>query len=137
MKLTKKLLAVVLAALIVLTLAACGNNNTQDQTTTTVAGAAPTAADYEGDPINVAAIKGPTGMGMAAMMDNKNYNFTLTGDPTEVATLLATAIQNAIPSSWTKAGYWPCLPWKQTMWMPCWCMKPPSARSQAISSSSS
>ena len=90
MKLTKKLLAVVLAALLVLTLAACGNNNTQDQTTTTVAGAAPTSADYEGDPINVAAIKGPTGMGMAAMMDNKNYNFTLTGDPTEVATLLAT-----------------------------------------------
>ncbi len=90
MKHMKKLLAVVLAALLVLALAACGNNNTQNQTATTAAGAAPTGADYDGDPINVAAIKGPTGMGMAAMMDNENYNFTLTSDPTEVATLLAT-----------------------------------------------
>jgi len=89
MKLTKKLLAVVLAALLVLMLAACGNN-TQGQTATTAAGAAPTAADYDGDPINVAGIKGPTGMGMAAMMDNENYNFTLTSDPTEVVSLLVT-----------------------------------------------
>ena len=75
MKHMKKLLSVLLVSLLVLTLAACGSNNAQEQTTTTAAGAAPTAADYDGDPINVAAIKGPTGMGMAAMMDNENYNF--------------------------------------------------------------
>ena len=88
MKHTKRLLAAVLALVLVLALAACGINGTSN--TTTTAPATPTAVDYKGDTIKVAAIKGPTGMGMVNMMDNENYKFTLTSDPTEVATLLAT-----------------------------------------------
>ena len=88
MKLTKRLFAAALALMLVLALAACGINNTNN--TTTTAPVTPTAAEYKGDTIKVAAIKGPTGMGMANMMDNDTYDFTLTSDPTEVATLLAT-----------------------------------------------
>ena len=89
MKLTKRLFAAALALMLVLALAACGINNTNN-TTTTAPAVTPTAVDYKGDTIKVAAIKGPTGMGMVNMMDNDIYDFTLTSDPTEVATLLAT-----------------------------------------------
>ncbi len=85
MKLTKKLLALVLALVLVLALAACGKTETTDPAATTE-----TPVEYTGETIKVAAIKGPTGMGMVHMMDNSNYAFTLTSDPTEVATLLAT-----------------------------------------------
>ena len=88
MKLTKRLFAAALALMLVLALAACGINNTNN--TTTTAPVTPTAAEYKGDTIKVAAIKGPTGMGMVNMMDNDTYDFTLTSDPTEVAMLLAT-----------------------------------------------
>ena len=87
MKHTKRLLALVLALVLVLALAACGKTDTTD-TTAPVTTEAPVA--YTGETIKVAAIKGPTGMGMVNMMDNENYDFTLTSDPTEVATLLAT-----------------------------------------------
>ena len=91
MKHMKRLLALLLTLALVFALAACGNNDTGSNTqTTTNAAAVPTAADYSGKAINVAAIKGPTGMGMVTMMDNEHYNFSLTSDPTEVATLLAT-----------------------------------------------
>lgn len=87
MKHTKRLFALVLALVLVLALAACGKTDTTD-TTAPVTTEAPVA--YTGETIKVAAIKGPTGMGMVNMMDNENYAFTLTSDPTEVATLLAT-----------------------------------------------
>lgn len=85
MKLTKKLLALTLALVLVLALAACGKTDTPDPAVTTEP-----PVEYTGETIKVAAIKGPTGMGMVHMMDNDNYAFTLTSDPTEVATLLAT-----------------------------------------------
>lgn len=88
MKLTKRLLASALALILVLALAACGKTDTPATTDPAVTTEAP--VEYTGETIKVAAIKGPTGMGMVNMMDNKNYAFTLTGDPTEVATLLAT-----------------------------------------------
>lgn len=89
MKHTKRLLALALALVLVLALAACGKTGTANPTDPA---AVPTdaAVEYKGETIKVAAIKGPTGMGMVHMMDNDNYAFTLTSDPTEVATLLAT-----------------------------------------------
>ena len=89
MKLTKKLLALTLVLALVFALAACGKTDTPATTDPAVT-PTDTAADYQGETIKVAAIKGPTGMGMVHMMENDNYAFTLTSDPTEVATLLAT-----------------------------------------------
>ncbi len=88
MKLPKRLFALLLALALVLSLAACGKTETPDTTDPAVTTEAP--AEYKGETIKVAAIKGPTGMGMVHMMDSDTYAFTLTSDPTEVATLLAT-----------------------------------------------
>ena len=85
----KRLIALLLALVLVLALAACGKTDTPE-TTDPAAAPTDTAVDYKGETIKVAAIKGPTGMGMVHMMDDDNFAFTLTSDPTEVATLLAT-----------------------------------------------
>lgn len=84
MKKTKRILAFVLAALMIFAFAAC-NNSSSDQTT------APSEATtaYNGEKIKVAAIKGPTGMGMVDLMDNSNYDVKLISDPTEVVSLVA------------------------------------------------
>lgn len=84
MKNAKRILALVLAALMLLALAACtGSSDGQ----TTVPADSTTA--YNGEKIKVAAIKGPTGMGMVDLMDNANYDVKLISDPTEVVSLIA------------------------------------------------
>ena len=86
----KSVLALLLAAVMLLTLAACtGNKDTQTQTTTTAPDAT-TEAVPESEQIKVAAIKGPTGMGMVKLFDDNHYKFTLTGDPTEIVSLIST-----------------------------------------------
>lgn len=78
----KKTLSMLLAVVLLFSLAACGvkENETTAPTTT----AAPAVH------MNIATLKGPTGMGMAKMMsdekDNSNYTFTLSSDPTEIST---------------------------------------------------
>lgn len=87
MKNLKKITALLLAFLIVFTLAAC-TGVTQSEPTTESKSEETT--EYKGEKIKVAAIKGPTGMGMVNLMDDSKYEFTLTGDPTEVVSLIAT-----------------------------------------------
>lgn len=88
MKKLKSILAVLLACVMLLTLAACtGNNDTQ---TTTTAPDATTEAVPESEQVRVAAIKGPTGMGMVKLFEDNHYKFTLTGDPTEIVSLITT-----------------------------------------------
>ena len=86
MKNAKRIIALLLAAVLVFALAACSSNNANTPAPTP----APTAAAYDGETIKVAAIKGPTGMGMVSMMDSENYKFTLTSDPTEIVSLIST-----------------------------------------------
>ena len=41
------------------------------------------------EPINVYALKGPTGIGLSYLMDEEAYNFTLAGAPDEVVAAVA------------------------------------------------
>ncbi len=84
MKRTKTLIALLVAVAVLFGFAACGG--TGDDTTTT----APTNEAVPTEKIKIAAIKGPTGMGMIDLMEDEKYSFTLTGDPTEVVGLIST-----------------------------------------------
>ena len=86
MKNVKRIAAILLCLALVFALAACSgsSNNAQNNTDAT------TEAAYDGETIKVAALKGPTGMGMVYLMDNKNYDVTLVSDPTEIPALLTT-----------------------------------------------
>lgn len=91
MKNIKRILALVLAGLMIFAFAACTNTNqgsTTEETTTNTSET--TSSSYNGQTINVAAIKGPTGMGMINLMSDSAYNFTLTSDPTEIVSLITT-----------------------------------------------
>lgn len=84
---TRKILALLLAVVLLFSLAACGNKS-DDTTTASVAPTAPTAVNAN---VNIAMLKGPTGIGAAKLMSDKdagkalnNYNFTLSADPQEV-----------------------------------------------------
>ncbi len=83
MKNKKSLIALLLAVVLLFTFAACGGNGDAETTTEESTSAAVT------EKINVAAISGPTGMGMIDMMDDEKYSFTLTGDPTEIVSLIS------------------------------------------------
>lgn len=85
MKNKKSLIAIILAAVLLLTFAACGGNKAEE--TTAPAESTSQTADAS-DKVNVAAISGPTGMGMIKMMDDEKYNFTLTGDPTQIVSMV-------------------------------------------------
>lgn len=88
MKKFKSVIALILAAVLLFALAACNSSGTKPDETVTDA---PTDnAGPTGKVVNVAAIKGPTGMGMVNLMSNPNYKFTLTGDPTEIVALIST-----------------------------------------------
>lgn len=83
----KKFLCVLLAVLMVASLAACGAT-TQQETTT----AEPTTLAPTGVSVNIASLKGPTGIGTAKLMSDNDagtslnkYNFTLSSDPTEIS----------------------------------------------------
>lgn len=91
----KKLLTILLAATMLLSLAAC-SGKPAETTAAPVSTDAPetTAAPAERITIRVMALKGPTGMGLAPLMEENlaaekttanDYNFTLVGDPTQVS----------------------------------------------------
>lgn len=84
MKNVKKILALVLAAVMLFAFAAC-TGSSDEQTTTS----ADSTTAYSGEKIKVAAIKGPTGIGMVDLMDNSNYEVKLISDPTEVVSLIS------------------------------------------------
>lgn len=90
MKKLKSVLAVLLVAVMVLSLAACTGNKDNTAQTTTAAPEATTEAVPESQQVKVAAIKGPTGMGMVKLFEDNHYKFTLTGDPTEIVSLITT-----------------------------------------------
>lgn len=83
----KKTLSIFLVVVMLLAFAACGKKAAETPETSTEA-----PAQYKSVDINVATLAGPTGIGMAKLMDEQkngnaanNYNFTLCSDPaTEV-----------------------------------------------------
>ena len=89
----KKLLSAILVFATVLALAACGNTPavTTEAPATTEAPVTTEAAPIERAAMRVMALKGPTGMGLAYLMDQaadavaNDYTFTLAGDPTQVS----------------------------------------------------
>lgn len=90
MKKFKRVLALILSVLCIVSLAACtGNTNTDESTTDQTKGDA-TTSSYSGEKVNVAAIKGPTGMGMTELFGDEKYNMTLIADPTQIASLITT-----------------------------------------------
>lgn len=81
----KKVISLVLVFALMLCFAACGNTDKEDDTTTT------TEAPYQSVTMIVAGLSGPTGIGMAKLMADKDngtakndYQFTLVSDPTEI-----------------------------------------------------
>lgn len=96
----KKVLAFLLTITVLFALGACGTTPAETSGTSTTAAApettaAPVTAEAPApDPVamRVVALKGPTGMGLAKLMDDSAagnaanaYTFTLAGDPTEVS----------------------------------------------------
>ncbi len=96
----KKVLALLLSLTLLTAFVACGDTKTpaetSGQTTTSVTTTeAPLTTDVPAsEPVDmrIAALKGPTGMGLAKLMQDSdigsaqnNYTFTLAGDPTEVS----------------------------------------------------
>lgn len=92
MKNLKRIFALVAVVALIFTLGACANPfaNTNANVTETTAAEETTSDNYSGVATKVAAIKGPTAMGMVNLMDSKAYDFTLTGDPTQIVSLIAT-----------------------------------------------
>ncbi len=85
MKNRKTLIALLLAVTMLIAFGACtrnGGDTTTEPLETTDAAATQT--------VKVAAIKGPTGMGMIDLMEDEKYEFTLTSDPTEIVSLIST-----------------------------------------------
>jgi NitT/TauT family transport system substrate-binding protein len=83
----KKLLSILLAATMLFAFVACSDNTGVDENSEQ-----PKTPEAIGVPMSVMALKGPTGMGLAYLMDANNkdetgndYTFTLAGDPTQVS----------------------------------------------------
>lgn len=82
----KKVISLVLVFALMLCFAACGNTDKKDDTTTT------TEAPYQSVTMKVAGLSGPTGIGMAKLMSDKDngkahndYQFTIVSDPKEIS----------------------------------------------------
>ena len=106
---TKKIISVILAICFVLSFAACAN--TKDETTSPVE---TTQDNSQLLTVNAAVLKGPTGMGMAWLMnENKNgtsvnkYDFTVSGAADEVTAKLVSGELDiaAIPTNAASALY--------------------------------
>ncbi len=86
MKNKKSLIALLLAVVMLFSFAACNTGgeaeSTEPSETETTTQSAVTQT------VNIAAISGPTGMGMVKLMDDEKYNFTLTSDPTQIVSLI-------------------------------------------------
>lgn len=81
----KKLLSIILATLLVFSLTACGSDNDGNQSAVNEAG------EYVGIDMNVACMTGPTGIGMAKLMNDaandktaNNYKFTVASAATDI-----------------------------------------------------
>lgn len=79
----KKTLSVILAIVMMLSFVSCGKQEDKAPETSSNA-----PAEYKSVDINIAALAGPTGVGLVKLMDNQkngsaanNYNFTLCSDP--------------------------------------------------------
>lgn len=90
MKTLRKFTAALTALVLAFTVAGCGNGKT-DQTTTQPTSQAPKTV------INLAALKGPTGMGLVQLMQAdaagttaNDYNFSLEAAPTDIVPLMTT-----------------------------------------------
>lgn len=88
MKNRKILVALLLVATMLISFVACNNDGSGDLTTEPSAQET-TAPQGNTEKIKIAAIKGPTGMGMIDLMDDEKYSFTLTSDPTEIVSLIS------------------------------------------------
>ena len=94
MKKSTKLLSLLLALSMLFALAACGTNGTGEESSTGAAqSSSPVAQNVT---LNVAALKGPTGIGMVKLMKDakdgttaNKYNFTLAGAPDEITAKFA------------------------------------------------
>lgn len=109
----KRILSVLTAAVMIMSLAACSTANNVSNSSSKLSSAssdvsegASSAVDSISEasedlghnpvietPIKVAALKGPTAMGMVHIMDNPDFEFTLVASPDEVTALVA---QNAV-----------------------------------------
>lgn len=97
MKKSTKLLSLLLALSMLFALAACGTTGTEDPSSTGAAsGAQSTAPAAQDVTLNVATLKGPTGIGMVKLMKDakdgstaNKYNFTLAGAPDEITAKFA------------------------------------------------
>ena len=69
----KRILPVFLTVLLLFSLASCGRED---------------SAGTPSEPLRIGALKGPTGMGLAPLMDDENYAFTLAGSADELTPLL-------------------------------------------------
>ncbi len=87
MKNVKRILALLLAAIMLFAFAAC--TGTTDETTTSAPSGEMTD-EYKGEKVNVAAINGPTGMGMVELMENSRYDVKLVSDPTQIVAMIST-----------------------------------------------
>ena len=80
----KKLTTILLAVILVLSLSACaGDSPATEPTKSPAATEAPTAVPTEPITANISALKGPTGMGMAKLME-EGYQITLASAPDDV-----------------------------------------------------
>lgn len=80
----KKLTTILLAVILVLSLSACaGDSPATEPTKSPAATEAPTAVPTEPITANISALKGPTGMGMAKLMED-GYQITLASAPDDV-----------------------------------------------------
>lgn len=84
MKKFSRIISLLLCAAMLLSFAACSGNTDNDNTTTTESAPADTT------PINITALKGPTGMGMANLINDKNeqFNISIATAATEIAPLM-------------------------------------------------
>lgn len=84
MKKVSRILSLLLCAAMLFSFAACSGKTDNDNTTTSE----PAQADTT--PINITALKGPTGMGMAKLINDKNeqFNISLASAATEIAPLM-------------------------------------------------
>lgn len=84
MKNFSRILSLLLCAAMLLSFAACSGKTDSDSSTTTQ------AVPTDTTPINITTLKGPTGMGMAKLINDKNeqFNISLATAATEIAPLM-------------------------------------------------
>ncbi len=91
MKKVKSIVALILAAVLVFALAACGQNDAKvTETTTSAETTQATENVSDGEKVKIAAMSGPTGMGIVKLTEDLTYDVKLVTDPTQIPALVAT-----------------------------------------------